>query len=150
MKEDVLKSGISRQLPVPLTKAQRDETLQELADRHAQLKLIAVQRKEAIKRFKRQADECVEDMERCAEELETKTRISEVYCYERCVGDKAELVRTDTGEVVDRRPLKPEEKQRELIDQFIDEVAAHEKTWAEDADKPKPTAKRKGRAKAAT
>lgn len=106
-----------RELPFSLTPEELTLRGRVIGEKMEQRRLLDEERLEAMADFKarREAlDKAIADLGRT---LQTGTELREVEC--ETVFDetntRAETVRTDTGEIIDFRPLTPEERQREMF-----------------------------------
>lgn len=107
---------VRRQLPVALSPEERLELLNKAGRLQNELLEIENDLREYKARANARLQEKTEEFLRCLDEARTWTRVREVDCEERrdyALGEVF-VVRLDTMEVVERRPLKRSEKQTSL------------------------------------
>lgn len=124
-KSPFIKETNVRELPCVLTEAEMSQRAQDTAQKLAQIDEIESQRKSANIAFKKQLTALNADMRQLSREFREGRAMRDVPCelWIYPDEDRAELVRTDTGEVIFKRALEPSEKQGNLF-QLVREQAA--------------------------
>lgn len=109
---------ITRNIPVELTKDEVRMRGESLARKHAEWDAVESARKAAMTHAKSEEELLEADMKLLAEAIRTGKEYRDVEVRE--VRNDAALsmdtVRQDTGEVIEQRPLRPDELQAKLFD----------------------------------
>jgi hypothetical protein len=106
-----------RHLPFQITPEELTLQGRVIGEKMEQRRQLDEERLEAMADFKARRESLDKAIADIGRTLQTGTELREVDC-ETLIDDtntRAETVRTDTGEVVDFRPLTPEERQREMF-----------------------------------
>lgn len=143
-KEDIIRRGLHRDLPVKLGEDEVTKALRRWADRHAELEMVDNQKSDTVASFARRKAEIEADMKILRDECRNEERIMPVECYERFAAGMIEIVRSDTGEVVDRRPASAAERQRDMDHNFSDTWDQPDDSFADEAT-PITAAKKKSK-----
>jgi hypothetical protein len=109
---------ITRTLPVELTKDEIRMRGESLARKHAEWDAVESARKAAMTHAKSEEELLENDMQLLAEAIRTgkEYRDIEVREVRNDAALSMDLVRQDTGEVIEQRALRPEELQVKLFD----------------------------------
>lgn len=139
MSKDKRKLGEHQEmLPVRLTESELMDRARKMGRVHNELE--AHQAKAALVRqkLKVESEELEEERGRLAQCLVmgTEPRATKVEAWANYVANRFEEIRSDTGEVINKRPLKPEDKQGEFdLDGWYAERTRRAKQDQEDAAK---------------
>jgi hypothetical protein len=104
---------IFRELPVTLTADEKALRGEEMAREVANHALLEAQKKDEMKRL----GELIKDSDERISDLATQVRTGIEHRSVRCIElprhlrNMVELQRADTGEIVDSRPMRPDERQ---------------------------------------
>jgi hypothetical protein len=106
-------SEIYRELPVTLTAEEKALRGEEMAREVAKHALLEEQKKAETKRLGELIKDSDERIAKLASQVNTGIEHRSVRCLElpRHTKNMVELQRTDTGEIVDSRPMRPDERQ---------------------------------------
>lgn len=106
-------SEIYRKLPVTLTGMERALRGEEMAREHSKLGRLQEQKRDQAKLMKEEIDASEERLAELASQVSTGIEHREVACVEllRPGSNMVELERTDTGEIIDSRPMRADERQ---------------------------------------
>lgn len=106
-------SEIFKKLPVQLSEHERALRGEEMAREHAELGRLQELKRDQAKLMKEQIDASEKRIGELAEQVRTGIEQREVLCFERLRGERGmvDLERTDTGEIIDSRPMRPDERQ---------------------------------------
>jgi len=109
---------ITRNLPVELTKDEVRMRGESLARKHAEWDAVESARKAAMTHAKSEEEKLEAEMKLLAEAIRTGKEYRDVEVREmrNDMALSMDTVRQDTGEVIEQRPLGPEELQAKLFD----------------------------------
>lgn len=115
MSEEIHRRGIERELPCQLTNQQLLEIAISKSNLEAYLDELGAKFEDAKREWQTQIKEVEKRISTMSAEIRTREQRRVIECYERWRdGATLELVRTDTGEVVDVRVATLKDKQGEL------------------------------------
>lgn len=101
--EEIHRTGIERELACQLTRDELTDVAIHKAELEDALEQLEAELAEVKASFKRRTDELDALIAADRQVLKSQSKQATVRCYERWRGNMLELVRTDTGEVVDSR-----------------------------------------------
>lgn len=104
-----------RELPCALTPAEVAARADEAAFCVSEIERIKDARKLAVGEFKTQLEEVQARLAVLSEQVRSKVERREVECHVFLERNCAEVIRTDTGELVQQRALSQDEMQRRLF-----------------------------------
>lgn len=107
----------NRDLPFQLTPEELTLRGRVIGEKMEHRRQLEVEKLAALADFKARREELEKSIADLGRTLQTGTELREVSC-ETVIdegGTRAETVRTDTGEVIDFRPLTADERQREMF-----------------------------------
>lgn len=109
---------VPEHLPVPLTKEERLNFGEELAEAAQAVQRAEAAKKQAVKQHNYEIQMAETRRQRLSDIVASRTEYREVTVEEKwdLTSDKYTRTRTDTGEVIFERRLNDEEKQTELFD----------------------------------
>jgi hypothetical protein len=111
-------SAIHRELKCPLTDEERRAKGDEIARTLEAYDLLEDTSKEDSRAAKDELKDLRKHSQKLARQIREGAELRNVECYERpdYAGNVVHLLRTDTGEVVEERPMRMDERQGVLVD----------------------------------
>jgi hypothetical protein len=105
-----------RDLPCELSMDEREVHSMKASELSYERKTLLSEMKRRDKEDRQKLKALATDIERLSDEAATGFETVPVQCSEEIDGEDVKLVRTDTGEEVERRPITPEEATRDLFE----------------------------------
>lgn len=110
-----LKERVERELRCVLTDEEVAHRADECAQKIAEIDAVESAKKSAMSEYKHELEALHGDVRTLSREVRERATTRTVECEVWIRPDGVETVRTDTGEVIGRRPLDPSEKQGSLF-----------------------------------
>ena len=109
-------------LPCKLTEKDKAEAAEELATAIQQGESLELERKSVLGGLKKRKDNLIERIHNLTIQVKDGIAMRSVVCELKLNHTtlKAILIRTDTEEIVDERPMTQDEKQMQLDDEVVD------------------------------
>lgn len=114
----VVRTTEERELACPLTEHEVRQRADRIAELHEQEDRLSAEASSAKARLKHRGEEIARERRALLQEYRTRSVLRPVQCELQLDLENrlAQWVRTDTGEVILERPLRPEERQAHLFD----------------------------------
>lgn len=119
-KEQIMKDIETRELQVRLTPSEQRARAQQLAATRMRLRQEEAEERERRQELNRRRRELEAKLDALSEAVSTGTELRAVECRRVVQGETTQIVRSDTGEVVEERPATYTERQLQIETETVE------------------------------